>query len=65
MGAGHEGVRGVGCNLALKSEKLILKIGGMSCASCPQTIEKAVIPYDPMQITPETIVENSDNLLNY
>ena len=37
-----EAVREAGYDVALKSEKLSLKIGGMSCASCAQTIEKAL-----------------------
>ncbi|MFQ5888408.1 MAG: copper ion binding protein [Candidatus Hydrothermarchaeales archaeon] len=35
-------VREVGYDVALKTEKLTLKIGGMTCASCAQTIEKAL-----------------------
>ena len=37
-----EAVREAGYDVALRSEKLSLKIGGMSCASCAQTIEKAL-----------------------
>jgi len=35
-------VREVGYDVVQKTEKLTLKIGGMSCASCAQTIEKAL-----------------------
>lgn len=35
-------VREVGYDVVRKTERLILKIGGMSCASCAQTIEKAL-----------------------
>ncbi len=35
-----EAVRGAGYDVVLRSEKLSLKIGGMTCTSCAQTIEK-------------------------
>jgi len=37
-----EAVREVGYEVILKTERLTLKVGGMSCASCAQTIEKAL-----------------------
>ncbi|TKJ46754.1 heavy metal translocating P-type ATPase [Candidatus Aerophobetes bacterium Ae_b3a] len=37
-----EAVREAGYDVALKSKRLSLKIGGMSCASCAQKIEKAL-----------------------
>lgn len=44
-----EAVREVGYDVALKTEKLTLKIGGMSCASCAQTIEKALKKIEGVQ----------------
>ncbi len=44
-----EAVREAGYDVALKSEKLSLKIGGMSCASCAQTIEKALKKIEGVQ----------------
>ena len=37
-----EAVREAGYDVIRKTERLTLKIGGMSCALCPQTIEKAL-----------------------
>jgi Cu+-exporting ATPase len=38
----EEAVRAVGYDVRLDTQKLTLKLGGMSCTSCAQTIEKAL-----------------------
>ncbi len=69
-----EAVRATGYDAKLETKKVIIRIGGMTCASCAQTIEnalrkaegiaeanvnlateKAVVVYDPQEISYETI----------
>jgi len=44
-----QAVREVGYDVVVRAERLTLKIGGMSCASCAQTIEKALRKIDGIQ----------------
>jgi len=44
-----QAVREVGYDVVVRAEKLTLKIGGMSCVSCAQTIEKALKKTDGIQ----------------